>query len=301
MKRDPFAGNQPPCPGALEPHDFMERLQCLAGAFARQRARSEGYGGDPGAGRGQEFIGYRPYRVGEDARALDFLMLARMGKPYVRIQRSEAQAHLCVLIDTSDSMAVGPPGKWQAAAEVVAAWAHVACLAGSQVSVVHATQGAAPRVLELHKAAQWKDFSGQLFRIQARGGADLSELLTWRGLQQRWSQVVCVGDLFDAEPAHFEPHLRGNVPWTLVRIMAPLEIAPKASEATLWLDPRGQAQGRPDGGAHGHWAYLQRLAANQEVWRKWAAMHRVSLLNHSSANAFEEVFLGAGDGLGGVL
>ncbi|MDF1837594.1 MAG: DUF58 domain-containing protein [Planctomycetota bacterium] len=301
MKRDPFAGTQPPCPGALEPRDFMARLQCLSGAFARQRARSEGYGGDPGAGRGQEFIGYRPYRVGEDARALDFLMLARLGKPFVRIQRSEVQAHLCMLVDTSDSMAVGPPGKWQSAAEIVAAWAHVACLAGSEVSVVHAQAGSAPQILHLHKPAQWRDFAGQLFRIRARGGADLSELLQWRGLQKRWSQVVCVGDLFDAQPNEFELHLRGNVPWTLVRIMAPLEVAPDESEATVWLHPKGRGDARSDGGVAGHWAYLRRLAENQELWRSWAAQHRVGLLNHSSANAFEEVFLGSGHGLGGVL
>ncbi|MFT5198518.1 MAG: hypothetical protein ACI87O_001175 [Planctomycetota bacterium] len=301
MRADPSGGDRPPCPDAQEPHDFLERLQCLAGAFARQRARSEGYGGDPGAGRGQEFVGYRPYRVGEDARALDFLMLARLGKPYVRVQRSETQSDLCILMDRSASMAVGPPGKWQAATEIVAAWAHVSCLAGSRISVVHAQAGAAPQILELHKAAQWKQFAQNLFSLKAQGGADLSELLTWRGLQKRWSQVVCVGDFFDAKPKDFQPHLRGNVPWTLVRILAPLETSPDDREPTLWLDPEGVSEERESGGPAGNWAYMQRLAANQEAWRHWAFQHRVRLLNHLSSHAFEEVFLGTGSGLGGVL
>ena len=279
----------------------MERLQGLAGAFARQRSRSEGYGGDPGAGRGQEFVGYRPYRVGEDARALDFLMLARLGKPYVRVQRSEAQAKLCILLDSSSSMAVGPPGKWQAALEVVAAWAHVASLAGSQVSVVHARPGQAPKVLEIHKAGQWRDFCAQLFALKAEGGAGLHELLGWRFLTQGWSQIICVGDLFGEQPRDFQPRLRAGVPWTLIRVLAPLETSPDAREQALWLDPEGRASARQSGGAAGHWTYMQRLAAEQDRWLQWATQHRVSLINHLSSHPFEEVFLGSGRGLGGVL
>ncbi len=291
------SGPLPPCPDALEPKDFLARLQGLASAFSRLRARSEGYGGDPGAGRGQEFVGYRPYRVGEDARALDFLMLARLGKPYVRVQRSEAQSHLCILVDRRASMAVGPPGKWQAAAEVVAAWAHVASLAGAQVSVVHGQQNEEPRVLELHKSSQWKNFSGQLFSLSAGEGQGLRELLSWRGLREPFSRVVCVGDLFDVQPRDFAPHLRGSVPWTLVRILAPLETTPDIGSGVQWLDPKGHASPRDSGGTSGHWAYIRNLAANQEHWLGWAAQHRVTLINHLSSHAFEEAFLGVDGGV----
>ncbi|MCP5020570.1 MAG: DUF58 domain-containing protein [bacterium] len=297
MKKDAGSGFLPPCPDAKEPKDFLARLQGLASAFARRRARSEGYGGDPGAGRGQEFVGYRPYRVGEDARALDFLMLARLGKPYVRVQRSEAQSHLCILVDRRGAMAVGPPGKWQAAAEIVAAWAHVACLAGARVSVVHAARHGAPQVLELHKSAQWKDFSSQLFLLTAGDGKGLADLLGWRGLRERFSQVVCVGDLFDVQPSDIEPHLRGAVPWTLVRVLAPLEAAPDSDGVVQWLDPEGKSQPRHGGGAAGHWAYMRNLAANQEQWLGWATQHRVTLINHLSSHAFEEAFLGTDGGL----
>jgi hypothetical protein len=198
-------------------------------------------------------------------------------------------------------MAVGPPGKWQAAVEIAGAWSHVACVAGSRVSVVCARSGQEPRVVGLQKVGQWASFSRALFALRAESGADLHELLGWRGLVQRWSQVICVGDLFDVEPSEFQRHLRGSVPWTLIRVMAPLEATPDPNQPVLWSDPEGREVTRHAGGVRDHWAYMQALASNQDAWLKWASQHRVTLHNHLSSHAFEEVFLGAGPSLKGVL
>ena len=108
-------------PGVAFGADFLARLaRCTARLRAAGGRREGGAGGLQAAG-GLEFLGYRPYRPGESARALDWGLYARLDRPFVRLARRESGERWALLLDASASMGVGRPGKLQAAAEVAAA------------------------------------------------------------------------------------------------------------------------------------------------------------------------------------
>ncbi len=91
---------------ALEPlrhMRFVPRRRVEGGYSGRHRSRQRG-----GAA---EFVEYRQYNAGEDLRHLDWKVLARTERPYVRVYQDETNLRCLLLIDGSRSMDFGPkPG-----------------------------------------------------------------------------------------------------------------------------------------------------------------------------------------------
>ncbi len=91
---------------ALFTADFLNRLECL-----RLRTRREVLGSRPGSyssprrGTSLEFADYRKYAPGDDIRYLDWGMLARSDRLYVRLFREEVDLFVYIFIDASGSMA----------------------------------------------------------------------------------------------------------------------------------------------------------------------------------------------------
>ncbi|MBN2543728.1 DUF58 domain-containing protein [bacterium] len=54
-------------------------------------------------GRGMEFAEVREYQVGDDIRAIDWNVTARMGKPYIKIFEEERELTVMLLVDISSS------------------------------------------------------------------------------------------------------------------------------------------------------------------------------------------------------
>lgn len=84
---------------ALERTRFTTR-QRIEGAFSgRHVSKNQG-----GAG---EFVDYREYSLGEDLRKLDWKVLARSNRAYVRLYQDETNLRCMLAIDTSASMLFG--------------------------------------------------------------------------------------------------------------------------------------------------------------------------------------------------
>ncbi|MDA1265673.1 MAG: DUF58 domain-containing protein, partial [Planctomycetota bacterium] len=139
----PSSDPRRPYPAVALGGDYLRRVEQLTLRLAATKERREGAGSAAVVGAGEEFVGYRPYRDGEDLRGLAWDLLARLDRPYVRVTRREAAERWSVLLDTSASMAVGPPGKLQVAAEVVGALASLALRGGAAVEVA-ASDGSRP-------------------------------------------------------------------------------------------------------------------------------------------------------------
>src|ERR1700685_2574349 len=72
-------------------------------------------------GSSAEFAEYRAYRQGEDVRRLDWKVLARTDRAYVRLAEDHAPLPTTIIVDASASMAFP--------AETSAKWLHAARLA----------------------------------------------------------------------------------------------------------------------------------------------------------------------------
>ncbi|MEW4453423.1 DUF58 domain-containing protein [Bremerella sp. JC817] len=69
-------------------------------------------------GRGVEFEEVRPYRIGDDVRAIDWNVTARSGEPFVKLFREERQLTVTLLVDLSASQGLGT--HWQTKRELIA-------------------------------------------------------------------------------------------------------------------------------------------------------------------------------------
>jgi len=76
-------------------------------------------------GSGIEFADHRTYARGDDFRYIDWNLYGRLDKLLLRLFEEEEDLHIYLLIDVSDSMAIGTPPKLHYAMQVAAALAYV--------------------------------------------------------------------------------------------------------------------------------------------------------------------------------
>ena len=62
-------------------------------------------------GQGIEFDEARHYKMGDDARFIDWNASARFGEPYVKMYREEREFSVFLILDASSSMHIFPRGK----------------------------------------------------------------------------------------------------------------------------------------------------------------------------------------------
>lgn len=112
-----------------------EVLEALRGV--RWPAERPVTGGSAGTHRARtrgtsvEFAEYRGYRQGDDVRRLDWKLLARTDRAYVRLTEDHALLPTTVVVDASASMAFPDPSH--------AKWVHAAQIAVGLAAVAHAT------------------------------------------------------------------------------------------------------------------------------------------------------------------
>jgi uncharacterized protein (DUF58 family) len=88
---------------ALAHMRFVTRQQIEGSYTGRHRSRQQG-----GAA---EFVDYREYAPGEDLRRLDWKVLARTDRPFVRLYQDETNLVATIVIDVSGSMRFGGSGR----------------------------------------------------------------------------------------------------------------------------------------------------------------------------------------------
>src|SRR5436305_8621396 len=99
---------------------FVTRRTIEGSYSGRHRSRRQG--------GGAEFVDYREYVEGEDLRRLDWKVLARTGRAYVRLHQDETNLRCTLAIDASASMTFGAHrgiSKLEYAQYLSAAFAHV--------------------------------------------------------------------------------------------------------------------------------------------------------------------------------
>jgi uncharacterized protein (DUF58 family) len=87
----------------------------------------------PRKGLSIEFADYRHYTPGDDLRHLDWNILARLDRAYLRTYQDEQELPVYLLLDCSASMAFGEPSKYDLARSLAACLGYVGLVAGDAV------------------------------------------------------------------------------------------------------------------------------------------------------------------------
>ena len=282
-----------PSPRVSFAPDFLTRLGRLTLRLASASERREGAGAAHLSGAGLEFVGYRPYRAGEDLRQLDWGLYARLRRPFVRVSRREASEQWAVLVDTSASMAVGEPGKLQLAAEVATAIAATAAKRGALVELFVSGRDETVRLAKQGQLGAWMRFFEGL---RAQGERGLGALAREPARFREAGTVFLLGDLLDLEPPEALSLARRGRELYIAQLLAPEELAPTRGSAVRWIDAEtGHARAvEVDGATHA--AYEELLAKRLEAWGAACQRHRAAYGFWRSSVPFETVTTGLFDG-----
>ncbi|MEP7066168.1 MAG: DUF58 domain-containing protein [Gemmatimonadota bacterium] len=126
----PLAGSYGALLDALRGVTWPARRTIRGPAAGTHRSRQRGIS--------PEFTEYRPYRQGDDPRRLDWKLLARTDRAFLRITNDRATFGTMLMLDASASMAfpVATKGKWEQACRVAIGLVAVARGAGDPVGVI---------------------------------------------------------------------------------------------------------------------------------------------------------------------
>ena len=272
--------------------DFLARVERLVARVKGARERREGAGRNALQGVGAEFVGYRPYRPGENLRAVDWALLARLDRPFVRVARREASERWAILVDRSASMGVGAVGKLQAAAEVAVALASLALSLGASVELLLSPGAGSVRSLRVQKKVELPALLALLEATEAAGDGGLGRLLLEPGRVRSAGRVVALGDLLDLEPAELLALVRRGREVLCAQFLAPEELEPQPLGGAILVDAESGDRRALQLDRRVRDAYEHELGRRLERWRQTAARHRVTFGTWSSAAPFEDVCAG---------
>lgn len=219
-------------------------------------------------GASAEFTEYRAYRQGDDPRRLDWRLLARTDRAFVRITNERSVHPTRLVLDASASMAFPSrdEGKWAAARRLAVGLAAVAHAAGDPVGiVVSGTSRALPLRARRGVVAE---LATLVDAVAPAGDAPLAPLLRSAA---RAPRIAIVTDLLgdaDATIREAGQAVAAGTDVLLVHVVARQELELPAN-ARLVTDPEDEALRRPLG-AGARAAYRVAFDAwRQEMARRW--------------------------------
>ncbi|MCL4214432.1 MAG: DUF58 domain-containing protein [Gemmatimonadales bacterium] len=216
----------------------------------RWPARRRVPGGSPGVhqartrGVAPEFAEYRPYRQGDDPRRIDWKLLARSDRAFIRLAPDHAVLGTTFVVDASASMDFprGGDGKWALARRLTVALAAVAHASADPVGLLVGT-AAGPRRLEARtRAGVVAELARTLDAVVPEGSASLAPLVA---LSRERCVVItdCLGDIDATRAALARHHARGGEAH-LLHLVAREELEP-GERSILAVDPEDPACERP--------------------------------------------------------
>ncbi|MGC6456244.1 MAG: DUF58 domain-containing protein [Coraliomargaritaceae bacterium] len=159
-------------------------------------------------GRGMDFEEVREYAAGDDVRAIDWNVSARMDKPYVKIFREERELTLLLVVDLSASGVFGSveQSKRERAAEIASVLAFSATRNNDKVGLLLYSDTVEkyipPKKGRQHILRVIRDI---LFHQPSGRGTDPVQALDYLSrVQRRKAVVFLLSDFLDADEAFFQ-------------------------------------------------------------------------------------------------
>lgn len=236
-----------------------------------------------------ELVDHRPYQPGDDPRYLDWRLLARLRRPFVRQGEARRAGAVAVAVDCSASM--GFDRKFDVAVEVATSLAYLALEGEARLSL-HLLGGATVAM------GRGRTHLGRVVAaLEAtcpNGRVAVAEALY--GCTGGWppgTQVVLLSDLL--EPVeHLAPLgrlARHGHPVEVVQILGPADLTPEATGACRLVDAESGGGREAVVDAAAVTRYQEALARHQEAVAALARRHRMGLVALEAAAGAEQVLL----------
>ena len=285
----------------------LEQLQLLAARRAKSSARGERR--SRARGQSVEFADYRNYVPGDDFRYIDWNLLGRLDRLFLKLYEEERELPVRIFLDASESMTFGEPRKFDFACQVAAAIGYVALSGFDRVSVIpfpgiaEGQGNGASRNAELAargglRSVRGKKSSIQFFQnlgaLTATGAADLNEALRRGALEARHAGLaVVLSDFLD--PAGYETGLNALVGRgfhvDIVQILAPEELAPTVFGDLKLVDSETGGEQEVTFGKYRLKVYQQAVQNYIQRLREFCQVRGINFFSAASNTSLEELLL----------
>jgi len=201
------------------------RLQWRGGSAAPVTGSRRGR--RPGSSR--EFLGLRPYEIGDDVRDLDWAATLRFDRPYLRVYQQGVESSLLLLIDASGSMAYGDPAKLEYAQGLASALGYIALAHADRVGALAFTGSVVASLPAGRRAGQWRALREVVGGVTAGGSASLSGVSQWlQRVRGTHGLAVILSDFYP--PEAFADGLmrlgRSSLRTVALQLLSPQELDP---------------------------------------------------------------------------
>ena len=231
-------------------HEYGALLDALRGVrwTARLRPRTTNVGAHVAKriGPNIEVTEYRPYRQGDDPRRLDWKLLARTDRAYVRLAPDIATSPTLIVLDGSASMGAGLGGdtKWRQARMLCVGLAAVGRGAGDAVGLVIALGRGARRLAPRARGDVVREMIRVVDSVEVDGAPVVAPLLDgMRGIER----VVLISDLLgdaDALLSRGASLIARGIEVIVVHLIARAELR-LGTDRAVAVDPEDAALRRP--------------------------------------------------------
>jgi uncharacterized protein (DUF58 family) len=281
-------------PPLLDPQ-FLHRLEQLE-LISRKifLGRMKGERLSKRKGQSVEFADYRNYVVGDDLRFLDWNLLARLDKLFIRLFMEEEDLHFTILIDNSLSMSFGSPTKLHYARQVAAALAFVGLVNLDRV-IIEAFNDRLTQAMPAARGRRslWRvlDF---LQKLEPAGPSDLRRALRTFTIKCSGKGIVVVlSDFMDKNG--YEEALRYLVARQMdiyaIQILSQEEIEPEIVGDLKLVDVEDEDVAEITVSAPLLKRYKQNLAAYRAALNEFCSRRGIAYLFTSNQVPFERLVL----------
>ena len=223
-------------------------------------------------GAAPELSEYRVYRQGDDPKRIDWRLLARSDRAYIRLAEDRSTVSTVLIVDATASMAFpeGSLGKWRAACDVAIGLAAVAHTSRDPVGLVIVNGDGMRQMPARTRRGIVGELARALDEVAPRGSRSLAPAMG--GIRSRVRVAIVsdfLGDADDVRRRAGEVAAAGGEVHA-IHIVADEELDPPA-RSILAVDPEDASLTRPLV-AESRAAYLERFAAwRTELSASWRA------------------------------
>jgi uncharacterized protein (DUF58 family) len=244
-------------------------------------------------GTSPEFTAYRPYRQGDDPRRLDWKLLARTDRAFLRITSDRATMPTMLIVDASASMAFPPDesGKWRQAKRLAVGLAAVAHASGDPVGTIVVGPGGMHQLPPRTRRGVVGEIVRLLDAVTPAGDAPLASAVSLtRGVQRLALITDLLGDA-DALRREAKQRIIGGAEVQIVHIVSRRELEPEADAITA-VDPETPSlrRGLGEGTRAGYDAAFARWRADMAAaWRAAGAAYDLVTDDESADRAVRRI------------
>ncbi len=273
--------------------EFLQKLETLS-LVSRRRVRGlqRGERRSTVQGRGIEFDDYRAYQPGDDYRYIDWNIVSRLDRLFVKLFSEEEDLDVHLLLDTSRSMAAGTPSKLALASRLAAAIGYIGLANLDRVAITAFTSATGPRLGRLRGRARAFDLFRFLDGLVPAGDTNLALSLRHHlAAARRRGLLILISDLLDPHGYEAGLLLARRFQTFLIHVLADEELQPRLAGDLRLVDVETGRAVEITADQEALRAYAEARDAYLRGIERFCFRHGIDYLRTASSVPAEEIVL----------